>query len=109
MQSVSVCAFPFAIHNTKTFAVIPLHSLNSDKDEGKYKFGDLTRNFIRKVSTKNLKKNELGDAMRSIDKTDKQYVAKASGKEEYQFGDLSKYLITQSKTRRTLSLGTKNM
>jgi hypothetical protein len=90
LQSVCVCAFPFAIHNTKTFAVLPLHSLNSDKEEEKYKFGDLTRNFIRKVS-KN-EKYELGDAMRSIDKTVKQSVAKASGKEEYQFGDLSRLL-----------------
>ena len=30
--------------------------------------------------------------MRSIDKTDKQQVANASGKEEYQFGDLSRLL-----------------
>lgn len=87
----SVCAFPIVIHNTKTFAVRPLHLLDSDKEEeDKYKFGDLTRNFIRKVS-KN-EKYELGDAMRSIDKTIKQSVAKASGKEDYQFGDLSRLL-----------------
>jgi hypothetical protein len=83
-------AFLFSTSNTKTFAGLPLHSLNSDKEEEKYKFGDLTRNFIRKVSKND--KYELGDAMRSIDKTIKESVAKASGKEEYQFGDLSRLL-----------------
>jgi hypothetical protein len=92
LQSIAVTsdAFLFPIHNAKKFAGLPLHSLNSDKEEETYKFGDLTRNFIRKVSKND--KYELGDAMRSIDNTIKESVAKASGKQEYQFGDLSRLL-----------------
>lgn len=60
---------------------------NDDEEDG-YKFGDFTRNLIRKVSGND--QYELGDAMRGIDTTIKKSVANASGKHDYQVGDLSR-------------------
>lgn len=73
---------------------------NNDSNENKtrekkkqkgYKFGDMTKSFINKIT--NEEEYEFGDLSKHLDKQVKSRIATLNNKEEYKFGDLTKFLI----------------
>lgn len=60
----------------------------TSKARGKYKFGDISKTLIKKITKKD--EYEFGDLSKHLDKQAKNKVASLSKKEDYEFGDLTR-------------------
>jgi len=61
----------------------------------KYKFGDLTKSFVTKITKKD--DYQFGDLSKYLDQQAKSKITQVTQKEDYEFGDLSRYIDSRVK------------
>ncbi|GFH43738.1 hypothetical protein CTEN210_00211 [Chaetoceros tenuissimus] len=88
IQSVSVLAFQTCHGRFRSQSQLQA-KYKKDFSTG-YKFGDITKNIVSKVTNKPVSEYKFGDISKSIDKAAKNKVAEL--RFPYEFGDLSRYI-----------------
>ncbi len=98
-----------AVGITKAFVVAPscgeksrdvrLSMAKEDANpSGGYRFGDITRGFLKKVQEESGSSSyKFGDISRWLDKKAKEQVSKFTKKENYEFGDMTKEIVRRFK------------
>lgn len=78
---------------------VRLSMANDDAESNRgYRFGDLTRGFLKKVQEESGNSSyQFGDISRWLDKKAKEQVSKFTKKENYEFGDMTKEIVRRFK------------